>query len=190
MNLVASATDAVQYIWSGPNGFIQNGAELVITDAPQESSGTYTVTASSAEGCVSTLDVVVSITERDCEADAWVEFTDAENCDDENGVAVLAPSEYTYEWSDGGIGSVREDLANGTFTVTVTDNDGCQTILTVTIDETGNCDDCVAPTINNTVIVQATCGESNGSATIMTAGNPADYTYTWIPNVGLSLIHI
>jgi len=59
-------------------------------------------------------------------------------------------------------------------------------VIDFEIGESGNCDDCVAPVVNNTVVVQATCGEANGAATIMVAENPANYVYTWIPNIGTS----
>ena len=184
--LTLTASGAVEYQWAGPNGFTATGATITINDASMAASGTYSVLATSADRCEASASIDVNILDCGCEADAWVEFTRAENCDDENGIAVLAPSNYLYDWSDGGVGSVREDLADGFYTVTVTDPEGCVSILEVTIEETGNCEACTDPVVNNTVIQQASCGESNGAAVIMIAGDPADYTYDWTPNIGTS----
>jgi len=117
------------------------------------------------------------------ELDAWLEYTRDENCDDENGAAVFAPSSYDYQWSDGGSGAVREDLANGTYTVTSTDASGCSVVITVVIGEIGNCGECVEPVVNIVNLEDATCGNANGSITLEIP-NAANFTYTWIPNIG------
>ena len=184
--ITLTATGGVEYEWIGPNGFTASGATITIDQASMNNSGTYTVTVTTAERCSATTSFDVNVLDCGCDADTWVEFTQDENCDDENGVAVLAPSTYMYTWSDGGTGSVREDLPNGTYTVTVVDPNGCDAILTVIIEESGICDECVAPAVNNTIIVQATCGEGNGGATVVVANDPSKYTYTWIPNIGTS----
>ena len=117
----------------------------------------------------------------------WVEFTADENCDEMNGIAVLAPSNFDFQWSDGGTGSVREDLADGVYMVTVTDPiTGCDAVVIVEIFEIGNCNECVEPGINNVIINNASCGNADGNVQISIDGNPADYSYTWIPNVGNS----
>ena len=53
---------------------------------------------------------------------ATVTSTNNEDCGAGNGYALLSPMEYTYDWSDGGTGHERTDLASGTHSVTVT---GC-----------------------------------------------------------------
>ena len=180
------ATGGSEYAWVGPNGFTAAGESITINQASFADAGSYTVTVTTDDRCSASVSYDVSVLDCGCDADAWLEFTQDENCDDSNGVAVFAPSEFTYTWSDGGTGSVRDDLTDGTYTVTVIDNNGCDAVFTVVIGQSGNCDDCVAPIVNNTIVVQATCGEANGSATIMVADNPANYTYTWIPNIGTS----
>jgi len=103
----------------------------------------------------------------------------------------------------GALNYVWEDLSNSmitngpslTFTptgptniqVTGTDINGCQssTIITVTIDPAA-CP-CLPATVNSAISVMATCGNSDGSALISLAGNPADYTYTWTPDNGTSV---
>ena len=137
-------------------------------------------TVSDACGNVSTCTQSITVID---ELDAWLEYTRDENCDDENGSAVFAPSNYDYQWSDGGSGAVREDLADGTYTVTATDDTGCSIVITVVIGEIGNCGECVEPAVNIVNLEDATCGNANGSITL-DIPNAADFTYTWIPNIG------
>jgi len=177
---------SAQYIWTGPNGFMQIGQQATITNISLDMAGDYTINVTDGT-CNITESVYVTVEDcGPCEADAWLEYTSPENCDDENGTAVLAPSEYTYDWSDGNNGSVRNDLANGTYTVTVTDTEGCTEVIDVVIEEVGNCNGCVIPVVQNTVVTEAQCGEATGSITFNMAGNAADYTYTWVPNTGTS----
>ncbi|MEM9819759.1 MAG: SdrD B-like domain-containing protein [Bacteroidota bacterium] len=114
-------------------------------------------------------------------AEAFVSSVAPEICDGANGSALLAPSNYTYVWSDGGNGAGRNDLAAGVYEVTATDQNACSTTLSLTIDAI--CD-CIPPVVNNIVLVETTCGAAEGSAVVLVAGNPADFTYDWFPNTG------
>jgi len=79
---------------------------------------------------------------------------------------------YSYNWSDG---STDEDLINisaGTYTVTVTDANGCDTTATTTISEPS----AIVPQVTNTS--DALCyGSSDGSATVTATGGSLPYTY-------------
>jgi len=115
------------------------------------------------------------------EAVASIASTTVENCDSENGVAVLEPSDYIYSWSDGVQGAVRSDLADGTYTVTATNNEGCTDVLTVVIEE--ECI-CIEPFVSQIIVMDEMCGMGNGSIEIVVNGDPADYMYTFSPNAG------
>lgn len=45
-----------------------------------------------------------------------------------------APTPLQFTWSDGGTGSVRNDLSAGTYTVTLTDGEGCETMTTIELE--------------------------------------------------------
>jgi gliding motility-associated-like protein len=87
---------------------------------------------------------------------------------------------YTFEWSDGDTNEDRIDLAIGTYSVTVTDENGCQKVLSnITIEDdcqTGGCDE---PVVLNILTNDATCGNSDGSATIEIQGNLTDFNVEW-----------
>ncbi len=124
---VSNGTAPYDYEWS--NGqTTQTATDLT--------AGSYIVTVTDANGCTAQAAVIiVEVGDCGCTVDAWLEYTSPESCDNGDGVAVFAPSAYDYEWSDGGTGSVREDLVDGTYTVTVTDDAGCTAEFTVTISE-------------------------------------------------------
>ena len=45
-----------------------------------------------------------------------------------------------------------------------------------------DCGECVLPVVSNVIVIEATCGNSDGQATIVTAGT-GNYNYTWSPSV-------
>ncbi|HFC01376.1 MAG TPA: hypothetical protein ENJ53_11270, partial [Phaeodactylibacter sp.] len=107
-----------------------------------------------------------------------------ETCDAEDGQVILAPVSNSFLWEDGFMGNERNDLANGNYSITVSQTSGCTGEINVTVDEVCQCP--VPPTVNNIVVFEATCGNANGSATIEMIGNNNDYTYQWQPNVSTS----
>ncbi|NJN77676.1 MAG: hypothetical protein HC803_04550, partial [Saprospiraceae bacterium] len=104
----------------------------------------------------------------------------ANNADD--GTATVAPtggtSPYTYLWSTGATTQSVSNLAPGTYTVTVTDVNGCQDVETVVIEAFG-CGLTATIAANNNV----TCnGGADGSATVTPSGGNTPYTYLWSAN--------
>lgn len=89
----------------------------------------------------------------------------------------LAP--YTYEWSPGNLsGPTQNNLAAGTYAITVSDANNCQGSFTLTITQP-------ATVLQvSTIAVDAECGLSNGSATATASGGIAPYAYSWSPSGG------
>lgn len=99
------------------------------------------------------------------------------NCNaDSNGSASVTPSggtgPYTYSWApSGGTMSSATGLKAGSYTVTVTDNNGCTLTDTITITQ---------PTaIMLTDTVTSDTGNCNGWAEVMASGGTGPYTYSW-----------
>src|SRR5208282_1683842 len=87
-------------------------------------------------------------------------------------------SPYTYLWSNGMLSSVNSGLTAGTggttYTVTVTDNQGCITTATVSIIEP------TQVTTTTLVLSNVSCfGGSNGSVQVTAGGGTSPYTYSW-----------
>jgi PKD repeat protein len=100
----------------------------------------------------------------------------ATTCGQSNGAAGVTSSggtaPYTYLWSNGTTTNAINNVASGSYNVTVTDAAGCQAISSVSIGASSN----PTATATNTA---ATCGQSNGSATAAVSGGTAPYGYLW-----------
>lgn len=82
-------------------------------------------------------------------------------------------SPYSYVWSNGETTQDIDSLAAGTYTVVITDFNGCQVIYTYTVTE--------PPLLVATgVVTNVTCfGYANGSIDVSVTGGTAPYTYLW-----------
>lgn len=79
---------------------------------------------------------------------------------------------YSYNWSNGNSGSSVYLLHQGTFTVTVTDSALCSSFSSFVINEP------IAISANMSSI-NATCGNANGSASVVATGGTGTLTYLW-----------
>lgn len=127
--LTSSTTGLANYYWSGPNGFSEttNIASVEVSaSAEYINSGTYTLIVDDGD-CQSpeqTIDIVIS--------GPPVTTIESSNCD--NGTITLEvpdfSSQFTYQWKrDGGnVGTdspSHTDSQAGTYTLDITDGDGC-----------------------------------------------------------------
>jgi gliding motility-associated-like protein len=86
---------------------------------------------------------------------------------------------YTYLWNNGQTMAIATGLSAGTYTVTVTDANGCTSVQTVVITQ--------PPAMSSTVSsTPAQCGSNNGTATVTVTGGVLPYTYFWSPSGGTS----
>ena len=159
------------YIWTDPN--TQSTAT-----ATGLCSGMYICSVFDQNGCVTNaLSTVVSLN-----APA-VSFTSANvscagACD---GSAIITTTggifPYTHTWSNGNTSSIATSLCAGSYTVIVADSTGCDTTITIVITEPSVLG--VTSTSTN-----ATCGQCNGTGTVMVTGGTPPYDYLWSPPPG------
>ena len=79
----------------------------------------------------------------------------------------------TYSWNTGATSNCISGLTAGTYSVKVTDTNGCNATWTITL---------VNPTqvVATTTSVNITCNNANnGTAQVSVTGGTAPYTYTW-----------
>lgn len=82
---------------------------------------------------------------------------------------------YTYLWNDANAqtAATATGLASGTYSVTVTDNIGCASVLAVSV--TG-----ATPIVLNSTTTASACSSITGSATVsVTSGGTGTFTYAW-----------
>lgn len=105
-----------------------------------------------------------------------------------NGEIILTTTggtpDYIYDWSDlagNNDPQNRSGMSAGTYSVTVSDANGCFLELhDILVDSDCNCDDLQ---IESIIVTDASCGESNGSIAINVFGNEEDFIYNWSPSV-------
>ncbi|WP_197429304.1 DUF7507 domain-containing protein [Winogradskyella endarachnes] len=146
-------------------------------------TGNYTYTVIDANDCIVTVDFTITQPSAALSVSIdKVNATSAQGCDD--GSATANPSggtaPYTYLWSAGNQTTATiSNLAIGTYSVTITDANNCETIQTVDITCT---DDCDTATTSGTITDVLCYGEATGEATVSASSaiNPnATYTFTW-----------
>jgi PKD repeat protein len=167
---VVGGTMPYTYSWSPSGGSGSTASNLV--------AGTYTVTITDANGCLANNSIVIT------QPSPLVATTTSTNetCTNlNNGTATVIPSggtaPYTYVWSpSGGTGSTATNLAAGNYSVTVTDNLGCQIINSVVITEP-------LPLLVSANQMNVSCfGGNDGVAVAIPSGGTPNYTYSWSPS--------
>ncbi|SHF14729.1 SprB repeat-containing protein, partial [Chryseobacterium takakiae] len=174
-----SASGATSYQWyqNSGSGFIAltNTAPysgvttntLTITGATSAMNG-YQYRAVASNGAGSATSTAASLTVASISTTG--SKTDVSCNGGSNGVATVVPSggvaPYTYSWAPaGGTAATATGLAAGTYTVTVTDNLGCQTTRTFTINQPASA------VSGTTVVTNVACnGASNGAINLTPAG--------------------
>ncbi len=98
-------------------------------------TGTYQVTVTDCSGAQATDQVAVIVSESTCQAAVSQVLTSVLVNDATATVSDIGTNApYTYQWSNGQTTPTATNLSAGNYTVTVTDNNGCQCVSNVTID--------------------------------------------------------
>ncbi|MDX1279263.1 SprB repeat-containing protein, partial [Oceanihabitans sediminis] len=162
---VTGGTPPYSYNWS-------NGETT--EDLSNIPAGTYNVTITDDNGCITTNSVTIN------EPDALASSLTSEdvlcNGQAEGSVNLSITGgnpPYSYNWSNG---ETTEDLSNipaGTYNVTITDDNGCTTTNSVTINEP----DALASSLTSEDVL---CnGQAEGSVNLTVTGGTAPYSYNW-----------
>ncbi len=140
-------------------------------------AGSFTVTITDAKNCITTNTVIISQPAGGLSVNASVTIP-VQCAGDSSGAATVSivggSTPYSVLWDQGTTNNTVTGLPDGTYCVTVTDNNGCQDTACVTLAEP-------TPVVVSLVTVtDASCrGDNNGSATVTATGGSSPYTYTW-----------
>lgn len=167
---VSGSVGPFSFNWSGPNGFTSTLEDLSNVEA-----GSYTVVVSTPSGCQSTTSITVS------QPSNMVLTIVGQNVACNGGssgnidltVSGGTPT-YTYSWSNG---ETTEDISNlspGSYTVNVSDANGCIATSTVSISEPS-----LPISLSNTNQNVLCNGGSDGSIDLNVSGGTPGYTYSW-----------
>lgn len=164
------------YLWSGPTGGIvgPNNTQTILAD----SAGTYNVIIEPVTGqaCSDTLTIVVPKNNKPPMRDSIIMRKNVNCFGQANGVLVAGAkggtSPLTYTWSNGPTAVIDTGLAAGTYTLTVTDSNGCQVQLTDTIKQP-------AKLISSIATAQPMCPGQTAKLVGSASGGVKPYIYTW-----------
>ena len=161
---------------TAPYTYVWNPGGQTTATVSGLSAGTYTVTITDNNGCTGTASVTVT---QPAPVTANVSNVTDPKCNGGQGSATVSASggtaPFTYLWNPGGYTTATvSTLSAGTYTITVTDNNGCIQTTTVTITQ---------PSAITTVMSQksTTCGNDTGRASVVASGGTSPYTYLWVP---------
>jgi len=163
----AGGTPAYTYLWSN-NATTQN-----LTSLP---AGTYSVVVTDANGCTANASVTIiqpqtglTVTTTQTNVLCFGNSTGAINATPSGGSAP-----YTYSWSNGATTQNLTAIPSGSYTVTVSDANGCTATATVIITQPA-----AALAATTTQVMIACFGGNTGSVNMTPTGGTAPYTYVW-----------
>jgi gliding motility-associated-like protein len=156
--------DSYNYLW--------NYGNYTTAKINNVSSGTYIVTLTDAIGCTTTASVIIGDT-----PPVIIKATSTKASCFPNGTATVIVTSgvqpCTYIWNNGQTTQTATNLNPGTYTVTVTDGNGCSAVVNVTVLENN-------PLSVSTITTPEHCRRMDGTAAAnASGGNPALYTYLW-----------
>ena len=164
---ISGGTAPISYVWS-------NGTTT--EDISNLTAGTYSVVVTDGNGCEASTQAVINSSAGSL---AIIQpIVTNENCSNgQGGVDISITGEanpVTYLWSDGSTAQDASNLTAGTYTVTITDGNGCSTTGTYTVANTGT-----SLAITSAAITDEYCGSGSGGISIAVAGGSAPYNYLW-----------
>ena len=166
---VTGNTGTMAYAWSPATGLdATSGAQVT---ANPTATTTYTVTATATVGtCTTSTTKQVTVTVNQIPT---VAITGNTTFCQGNTETLSATSGYAqYAWSNGGRNASIDVTTSGSYSVTVTNNSGCQNNASVTVTVLPVPATPTATSVNNT-----SCASPNGSITV-TAPTGSNYTYS------------
>jgi len=169
-----SAAGGNTYSWS-------SGGTNATENVSPTTTTTYYVTGTDANGCSNTSSSVVTVNDAPFIGST---NTTADYCDSGNGTASVSPTggttPYLYNWSTNPAQTSNPaiDLTAGTYTVTVTDDNGCSSTASVTVSAQAGF------TLSSSSEAEH-CEQMDGIAQVIVTGavNPVNYSWSHDPGV-------
>ena len=169
----SGGTPGYLYSWSPAGGNSTIAANLA--------AGTYIVTVTDANNCSSTSSSIIT---QPSPITVTTSSTNS-NCSQTDGTVSIVASGgfpgYTYSWNTSPVQTTPTaiNLAAGTYTVIVSDLNGCEKNFIVPLNDNSS----LAVTLDS--VTNVSCFHSNnGSATISVSGGLQGYSYSWFPSGG------
>jgi hypothetical protein len=179
----AGGSPIYTYSWTTLDG---SGLSVAVEDQTGLTEGTYTVTLTDINGC--TIDTTITLVEPTLLTSSVTPFVypggfNVTGCSPDGSIDLTATGGspvYDYLWTPGG--STTEDISTlpaGTYSVTVTDINGCTTTSAVTlVAPNGLTQAITSPTFPSGTNISC-FGFNDGSIDLTIGGGTPGYTYSW-----------
>lgn len=173
---VSGGNSPYTYSWT-PAFSLSSNNMLSVIAAPVTTT-TYTLIVTDATGCSSSGSVTVTVNPS---FTSTVSITPA-TCNLPNGAAVASivsggTAPFTYTWSNSSSGSVISNVSAGSYTVNITDSQGCISQEIANIPSNGG------PSVTAVTAQNCTCANNPvGMVIAQASGNAPPFTYNWLTN--------
>ncbi|MBL6685065.1 MAG: gliding motility-associated C-terminal domain-containing protein, partial [Flavobacteriaceae bacterium] len=174
---VSGGTLPYNYVWKDNFGNVYDrnvGNVFNDGDLSNIPAGIYNLTVTDANGCITTFST--ELTQPD-DLIIDIQKTDLNCYNSNNGTITITPTggvpPYSYSWSDFGNGNVRNGLSAGSYTVTITDSNGCEEVREIEIDNAELFD------VNPTITPVSCFGANDGSIEMNFEGGVDPISFTW-----------
>ncbi len=138
------------------------------------SAGSYTVTVTDSAGCSRTQAFAITAPTALAVLDSTANIQcNGNNTGSSTGLVSGGTGAYTYSWSGGQTSQSATGLSAGSYTLTVTDANGCTQTHTVNITQPNGM------TVSGSGVNILCNGQSNGTASATATGGSGLYTYAW-----------
>jgi len=143
-------------------------------------AGSYTVTVTDASGCTGTTSTTISAYPGITVTASAINYCSAISCSGSVSASVSGSSSpYTYSWSSGATAQTITSVCAGTYTVMVTDVNGCTgTSASTVVSHTSP-----SASASGSTVCSNSC---DGYVTASVSGGTANYTYTWSSGTGIT----
>ncbi len=170
--VTASGIAPYTYNWSNGN---------TTATANNLTAGDYFITITDALGCALTDTVTVG---SNTVVLAATNTTTNSACGGATGSASVNPTNgtapYNYTWSNNGNTQTISNIAAGSYTVTISDANGCEGVISGIVVNNPNSPTSNAAVSSNFNGADVSCnGASDGEATVTASGGTAPYNYAW-----------
>ncbi|MEO0312604.1 MAG: hypothetical protein RIQ89_2261, partial [Bacteroidota bacterium] len=136
LNLASDLAGMTTYVWSGPNSFSSAVQNPVIPSAPNTVSGNYTVIVTDANGCKDTSTTNVNIYALPLPEVISLGSGGTTYCTGDPAFDLTTSQPYAgYLWNTTETANFISISSGGTYSVTVTDDNGCENIDNIVINE-------------------------------------------------------
>ena len=181
LQLTVPFSSAANYSWTGPNGFTSSVQNPTLNSLTSVNQGNYQVqiTFNGLDCEIDTFATVIVHPNPTIQLLNQTNVLCFGNATGALSVASSGAAPNTFSWSNGSTSSAPTGLSAGTYSVTVTDANTCQSSSPYTITQPSQIVGSISATSNFNGFNVSCFGSSNGSASVSTVGGVPGYTYLW-----------